>query len=196
MSKFKLTMLIVLSILIAMPLIQAGEAKGGTTDAAARATERAQYTNVGDPDRSEILDLICRYSHTVDARNLDGFLSLFIEDCRWVAHLPKEPIVLDSRAKLRAHLATRLQYFADNGIQTRHLQTNTLLTRIDQNHIQGVTYLILLGQLQEESAPMLISTGVYQDEFVKTEQGWKFAVREATIDQGRLPKVEKGPGNK
>jgi 3-phenylpropionate/cinnamic acid dioxygenase small subunit len=196
MSKLKLGMLILVSMLLAMSWAQMGEAKRDTPDATAKATERAQYTHVGDPDRSEILDLICRYSHTVDAQDLEGFLSLFIEDCRWVAHLPKEPIVLDSRDKLRAHLATRLQYFADNGIQTRHLQTNTLLTRIDEIHVQGVTYLMLLGQLKEESGPMLISTGVYQDEFVKTEQGWKFAVREATIDQGRLPKVEKGSGNR
>jgi len=191
MNKSSFTIPIALALLLTIGLCQKGEAKGEAPDATTQATERSQYSHVGDPDRSEIMDLICRYSHTVDARDLESFVSLFTEDCRWVAHLPKEPIVLESRAKLRAHVATRLRYFSDKGIQTRHLQTNTLLTRIDEGHIQGVTYLTLLGQLKGESTPLLISTGVYKDEFVKTEEGWKFAVREATIDQGSLPKVEK-----
>ncbi len=191
MSKWNLTIPIALAILLTIAFCQKGEAKGSTADATTRASERAQYTSVSDPDRSEITDLIYRYSYAIDARDLEGFVSLFTEDCRWVANLPEKPIVLNSRAKLREYVATRLKYFTDNGIQTRHLQTNTILTRIGYDQVQGVTYLVLLGQLKGESTPRLISTGIYTDEFVKTEDGWKFAVREATIDQGRLPSVEK-----
>jgi 3-phenylpropionate/cinnamic acid dioxygenase small subunit len=191
MSKLNLTVPIALAVLLTIALFQTGEAKGGTADATTRASERAQYTSVSDPDRSEITDLIYRYSYTIDARDLEGFVSLFTEDCRWVANLPEKPIILNSRTKLREHVATRLKYFTDNGIQTRHLQMNTILTRIGYDQVQGVTYLVLLGQLKGESTPRLISTGIYTDEFVKTEDGWRFAIREATLDQGRLPSVDK-----
>jgi 3-phenylpropionate/cinnamic acid dioxygenase small subunit len=170
---------------------QKGEANGSTADATARASERGQYRSVSDPDRSEITDLIYRYSYTVDGRDLEGFVSLFTEDCRWVANLPEKPIVLDSRAKLREHVAGRLKYFADGNIQTRHLQMNTILTRVDADHVQGVTYVTLLGQVKGEVAPRVLSTGIYKDEFVRTEDGWRFAVREATLDQEKLPKVER-----
>jgi len=191
MSKLNLTVPIALTVLLTMGFWQKGEAKSGTTDATARASERAQYTSVSDPDRSEITDLIYRYSYTIDARDIEGFLSLFTEDCRWVANLPEKPIVVNSRTKLREYVATRLKYFTDNGIQTRHLQMNTILTRVNADQVQGVTYVTLLGQVKGEAAPRVISTGIYKDQFVKTEEGWRFAVREATLDQGRLPSVDK-----
>jgi 3-phenylpropionate/cinnamic acid dioxygenase small subunit len=145
---------------------------------------------VSDPDRSQIMDLIQRYSHTVDSRDVDGFVSLFIEDCRWAAMLSKNPFVLDSRIKLRQYLVERLKYFADRNIQTRHLQTNTLLTRISDDRVSGITYLTLICQVKGEQTPRLVTTGLYKDEFVKTEVGWKFAVREGYLDQEGLPAIE------
>ena len=191
MSKLKLVTAVALAVVIGIISYQGTEAKNGPADATARASERAQYRSVSDPDRSEIMDIIYRYSYTVDARDLDGFVSLFTEDCRWVAHLPEKPVILDSRTKLREHVATRLKYFTDQGIQTRHLQANTILTRVNADQVRGVTYVMLLGQVRGEPTPRVISTGLYEDEFVKTEDGWRFAVREAYLDQGRLPRVEK-----
>jgi 3-phenylpropionate/cinnamic acid dioxygenase small subunit len=191
MSKLYLTITIALAFLLTIAFGQEGVAKSGTADPTTTAAEKAEYTGVSDPDRSEITDLIYRYSYTADSRDIEGFVSLFINDCRWVANLPENPIVLDSRAKLREYVAKRFKYFADNGIQTRHLQTNTILARINADRTQGVTYVTLLGQVEGEAAPRVISTGIYKDEFIKTEDGWRFAVREATLDQGRLPKVEK-----
>lgn len=191
MSKLKLTIPIALTVLLTIAFCQGGEAKSSTPDSTTRASERAQYTSVSDPDRSEITDLIYRYSYTVDARDIESFVSLFTEDCRWVAHLAERTIVLDSRTKLREHVTTRLKYFTDQGIQTRHLQTNTILTRVNADQVQGVTYVTLLGQVKGEAAPRVISTGIYKDEFVKTEEGWRFSIREATLDQGRLPSVDK-----
>ena len=153
--------------------------------------EEDKFQIVYGPDRNGIMDLICRYSHTVDSRDVDGFISLFIEDCRWVANLAKNPVILDSRVRLREYLMERLKYFGDRNIQTRHLQTNTLLGRVSDDRVQGSTYLILLCQVKGEPAPRLVTTGVYKDEFVKTENGWKFAIREAYLDQEGLPSVEK-----
>ena len=191
MSKWNMTIPIALALLLTVAFCQRGEAKGGTADATTKASERAQYTSVSDPDRSEITDLIYRYSYTIDARDLEGFVSLFTDDCRWVANLPEKPIVLDSRAKLREYVAKRLKYFTDQGIQTRHLQTNTILTRVNADQVEGVNYVTLLGQVKGEAVPRVISTGIYKDRFVKTEDGWRFSVREATLDQGRLPSVDK-----
>ena len=191
MTTVRLMIPTAIAILLAIGFFQEGAANSGTADATAGASERVQYTSVSDPDRSEITDLIYRYSYTVDAKDLEGFVALFTEDCRWVAHLPEKPIVLDSRTKLRDHLAARLKYFADQGIQTRHLQTNSILTRINSDRVRGVTYVMLLGQVKGEPTPRVISTGIYEDEFVKTEDGWRFAVREAHLDQERLPRVEK-----
>jgi 3-phenylpropionate/cinnamic acid dioxygenase small subunit len=192
MGKTNIALLVALAALLAVSLCQANAAEDGVTAATPREGVIGEgYKSVSLSDRAEIMDLIYGYSHTVDAGDLDGFVSLFTEDCRWIAKLPQGTILLDSRAKLREHIAKRLQYFADNGIQTRHLQMNTILTRIGYDRVQGVTYLTLLGQVKGEATPRLFSTGIYNDEFVQTEEGWRFAVREATLDQGRLPGLEK-----
>ena len=145
---------------------------------------------VRDPDRSEIMDLIHRYSHTVDSRDVEGFVSLFIEKCRWAAMLSENPLVLNSRKKLREYLIERLKYFGDLNIQTRHIQTNTLLTRISDDRVSGITYLTLICQVEGEDAPRLVTTGLYKDVFIKTRSGWKFAIRDAYLDQQKLPAIE------
>jgi 3-phenylpropionate/cinnamic acid dioxygenase small subunit len=155
-------------------------------------SEAEDYTAqaVSASDQAQIMNLIHRYSYAADSGDVQGYVSLFIEDCRWVALLSKNPFVLDSRIKLRQYLIERLRYFGDRNIQTRHLQTNTILTRISNDRVSGITYLTLICQVKGERAPRLMSTGLYKDEFIKTEDGWKFAVREAHLDQEELPAIE------
>lgn len=191
MNRGKLLFVIVLATMLPLFYCQSGWANSGAIDATTGASIRGEYRSVSDPDRSEIMDVIYRYSYTIDALDIEDFLSLFAENCRWVAHLPQKRIVLKGQAELREHIATRLKYFIDHKIRTRHLQTNTILTRINAERVKGLTYITLIGQVNGESVPRLLATGYYSDELVKTENGWRFAVREAYLDQGSLPRVEK-----
>ena len=65
-----------------------------------------------------------------------------------------------------------------------------MLTRVSDDRVRGSTYVTLLCQVKGETAPRPVTTGIYKDEFVKTESGWKFAIREAYLDQEGLPSVE------
>ena len=191
MRKANIATALILAALLALAFCPRGEAGEAVAAATRIIPTKGIYEGLSNQERAEIMDLIYRYSYTVDARDLEGFVSLFTEDCRWVANLPKEAVVVESQTKLRAHVAARLKYFTDNDIQTRHLQTNTILTRVSEDRVHGTTYVTLLCQVKGESVPRVISTGIYKDEFVWTEDGWRFAVREATLDQERLPKVER-----
>jgi len=191
MRKAQIMIAITSAVLLALAFFQTGVAEDAATAATRGGVMEASYKRLSSQDRAEILELIYRYSHTIDGKDLEGFVSLFTEDCRWIANLPEKPIVLESRGQLREYVAMRLQYFSDKGIQTRHLQMNIILTPLSYGRVRGTTYLTLLGQVKEESTPRLISTGIYQDEFVRTEEGWRFAIREATLDQGKLPRVDK-----
>ncbi len=180
---------IALAFLLLLASCQRDQRVARAVDAARTESESPGSVSVKDPDRSDIMDLIYRYSHTVDARDVEGFVSLFTEDCRFVAHLAENPITLDSRVKLREYVTGRIKYFADQGIQTRHLQTNTFLTQIKTDLVQGATYITVTGQAKGDAAPRLISTGIYRDQFVRTTDGWRFAVRETFLDAGKLPSV-------
>jgi len=147
---------------------------------------KAYHRPLSSPDRQEIVDLIYRYSYTYDAKDLDGWLSLFLENATWSVYEPNSSVpafVLKSNDERRQFAEQRLKELAEQGIQTRHYMTNTLLNKISERRVKGVTMLLLSWQYTSEASPHLINTGYYRDEFVKTKHGWIFASREFHGDQ-------------
>lgn len=131
-------------------------------------------------DRQAILDLISRYSHSYDANDMEGFAALFDKDA--VLTSPRLGMKTTSSAQICQAMAARRQMLAEQGIQPRHYQTNTLLTENAEGHVRGRTMILVTWQHAGEPEPKVMHTGVYEEEFRKTGEGWKFSKRDLLID--------------
>ena len=145
---------------------------------------------VSAEDQRQILDLISAYSYTYDGKDLEGYLALYTKDCIWelVPHGATAPTVrATNREELRTLVAQRLAMLQQQGIQSRHYQTNTVLTAGADGQVEGRTMLHLVRQAPGEK-PYTLMTGIYSDRFVKVDGSWKIAKRTLLMDQGEMGK--------
>jgi hypothetical protein len=123
-------------------------------------------------DRLEIQDLISRYSYTYDENLIDEFMTLFADTAE-VNLLTYSKGVED----IRKQVEKRRQHLSDEGIQPRHHQTVTILTEQTETIVQGKTYVLLTWCHKATSELEVKHSGMYNDEFIKTDSGWKFSKR-------------------
>ncbi len=86
--------------------------------------------------RFAIIDLLASYSYGYDQMEWDLFTSVWAEDA--VAITPVG-VQLEGRDTIVSGSRTFRENLSKQGIQTRHYQTNTLLTFVSKDHIQGRT---------------------------------------------------------
>ena len=133
-------------------------------------------------DRQAILDLISSYSYAYDANDLERFGGLF--EANAVATFRQGN--LTGNAQIREAMAARRQWVAQQGIQPRHYQTNTMLAEIAEGHVKGTTMILVTWQRSGEPEPRVVHTGFYDDEFRRTAEGWRFSKRAILIDHENL----------
>lgn len=146
--------------------------------------------SVSPEDQRQILDLISAYSYSWDGKDIEGYLALYTKDCVWDAYASgsSTPMVrAANREELRAVATQRLTMMQQKGIQSRHYQTNTILSLRADGQVEGKTLVNLMWQVPGEK-PYTVMTGIYRDLFVKTEGGWKFAKRTFLVDQSDMGK--------
>jgi len=134
-------------------------------------------------DRQAILDLISSYSYAYDANDLERFSALFQTDA--VLDGERRGSVTGN-AQIREVMTARRQWLAEQGIQPRHYQTNTVLTEMAEGHVQARTMVLVTWQRSGEPEPRVVHTGSYDDEFRKTAEGWRFSKRAILIDHMNL----------
>jgi len=145
---------------------------------------------VSAEDQRQILDLVSAYSYTYDGKDLEGYLALYTKDCVWevVPNGATKPTVrAANREELRALASQRLAMLQQKGVQSRHYQTNTVLSARADGQVEGSTMLNLMWQVPGEK-PYTAMTGIYRDLFVKSDGTWKIAKRTLLMDQGELGK--------
>jgi hypothetical protein len=76
--------------------------------------------------------------------------------------------------KIRKQVEELRTCLSDNGLQPRHHQTITVLTELSETWVQGKTYLLLTWYHTDTSELEIRASGMYDDEFIKTDAGWKF----------------------
>lgn len=117
--------------------------------------------SVSAEDQRQILDLISASSYAYDGKDLEGYLVLYAEDCVWevVPNGATKPTVrAANREELRTLAAQRFAMLREKGIQSRHYQTNTVLSARADRQVEGTTMLVLMWQVQRER-PCAVTTG-------------------------------------
>jgi uncharacterized protein (TIGR02246 family) len=114
-------------------------------------------------DRDEILQLLYRYNHAFDGGDAEGWADLFTKD----GSLDGAGQVMTGRESLVA--------FAASVSGLRHVVTNPLVD------VTGDTASVR-AYLQVFHGSTLMMMGTYQDQVVRTPDGWRFAKRVFTPD--------------
>ncbi|HEX5586010.1 MAG TPA: nuclear transport factor 2 family protein, partial [Acidimicrobiia bacterium] len=114
-------------------------------------------------DRDEILQLLYRYNHTIDAGDAEGWADTWTDDGVFDAG----GSVLRGRAELVG--------FASGVSGVRHVVMNPLVDVTgDRARVRAYLMLLVGGAIG--------MIGVYDDEVVRTPSGWRFAARTFTPD--------------
>jgi SnoaL-like domain len=147
----------------------------------------ADTGNLSAEDRQEITVLIYNYSYMFDSKNLDGFLNLYSQDAIWEAFVggSSSPAqALNTPDEMRQFFGKQMQQFAEDGIQSRHFLTNLAISRTGPALAEGTAMFIVTHQAydQPQGTAVVLHTGVYKYQFVKTHAGWRFRRIEAHVD--------------
>jgi hypothetical protein len=124
-------------------------------------------------------DLIMAMAQYCDHREFALAVALFAEECEWV----RMGASYEGRAAVR-----RAYESMPRERVARHLNGGTVVTVVDENHAESVTYYLSLGyeRSAQENADLPIplvcpvSMGEWRDEFVRTPDGWRFERRVTT----------------
>ena len=124
----------------------------------------------------EIERLIAQYCHYVDHDEAVKIADLFTEDGVW----RNVNVTMNGRDQIRSGFQKRQD---NTGRKSRHVCNNNLIEIINEHEATATVYLSLYfhdGEPGRERSPTdcLQKLGEYQDRYVKTDAGWRFANRE------------------
>lgn len=128
--------------------------------------------------RLQLQDLIAAYSFGYDELQWELFGSVWTDD----ATLEFAERKLNGRGAIMDWARKRREQWQAEQVQTRHYQTNSLLTEVSDDLIEARTLLFIGHQYEDQSQPELAHTGVYEDTYRLTDIGWKIARRKICID--------------
>lgn len=152
------------SMLLALPLVAA----------MASADDQALRSLL---DRQQITELLHRYGQTFDAKDADGFASLFTEDAHWkIQRRGTEHPQFEnrSRAELKDFVADRFSTVLA-GRQTQHYVTGTVFLELTDDFARTRSTVLVVHRVPETGELVPMNTPVYTDEFVRTAAGWKIS---------------------
>jgi len=145
--------------------------------------------SVSADDRSAILDLISEYAYTFDENRIEELVNLFVDDAEWSICLSGSdtPAMKTSTNMERRTVFQDIRSGPINEAGTpRHFQTNTVLKRVSADRISGRTMVVATQQPYDGTQGRIVFSGVYEDEFVFSDAGWRFAVRRGLFDASSL----------
>lgn len=137
-----------------------------------RSNSEPSMTNprVDPTDHLEILDLISEYARCFDSEDLVAFSNLFTEDGSLSTPIGGGT----TPAGVCEWAEQRWESLRKEGVEPRHIQTNTQLTPIGPGGVQGTTQLLLIWLNATDGTAQLKGASRYDDEFRNTAAGWRF----------------------
>ncbi len=121
---------------------------------------------------AECTRLINQFSWAVDAFDYDTVVSLFVPGCTF----SRADVVFKGIEGLRTSLNSR-----PRDRTTRHVCANVVIDVADAAHASGKAYCVVFGHRGTlkpgDEAPLGVpdSLILYQNEFVRTDKGWRIA---------------------
>ena len=132
-------------------------------------------------DELEIRNLVAKLAQLADEGDLDEYIQLFSEDAVWdggaaLGTMKGREEILNAAKERRATGRS------GPGTFTRHVvTTSTVEVHDDQASGRAVFHYYM----KTDEVPALTLLGVYEDQFVRSEGGWRMALRK--IVGGKLP---------
>jgi len=126
--------------------------------------------------------LIHLYYHLLDARDFERLAALYAED--GVLARPSDPThPLSGRDIILREMKSR----PATGM-TRHLAANVVIDVVSPNEARGISYVVLYRASGERTtaagyaiADPVQVVGTFDDRFIRTAEGWRFARRQGAI---------------
>ncbi len=141
-------------------------------------------------NKLEILELIGRYTLAVDEKDPQAYADVFTEDGVLVSNIVREGLPNPFIFRGRNQLIEGAKIFMSTGErQTRHFKLSTTFLELTADRALTRSYL-LVTSTEPGKTPTLSSTGVYEDQIVRTPRGWRFDKVEPIVDG--LPGAFKG----
>jgi hypothetical protein len=130
------------------------------------------------PDWLAIRELTARYNRAFDEADVEGWGDTFVPGGR-LAIAPSGP-VYEGREALSA-------FIRDRGWGFLHMTLDPQI-ELTATGARQQCNLLLFGRSAARRTPELINTGRYDDELVRTPDGWRFACRTVEMDSppGRI----------
>ena len=129
--------------------------------------------HVNVEDRLAIGDLLARYCPAMDASRADLCIGLFAPD----AVLETPVGAAEGRDAILAWIEERLS-LRSSEYQVGHYLLNPLLAAESESRVRVRSMLIYTRQrVDVEGQTELLSTGIYEDEVGRTNEGWRFLRR-------------------
>jgi len=120
-------------------------------------------------DRTDIADVLYKYSSTVDSFDYDGLRSVLADDI-WAQYGNGEPV--EGADKLAGWIAE-----ATATIIWQHHLLNVYHITIDGDHANTLSYLTSYQVFKENPDAAIILVARYHDELRRTADGWKISKR-------------------
>jgi hypothetical protein len=145
--------------------------------------------SISSDDRAAILDLISMYAYTFDEDRIDEMVELFVDDAEWSIYFAGSdtPALTASSNQERRQLLQEVRSGPINEAgMPRHFQTNTILNRLSTDRIAARSMVVATQQPYDGTDGRVVFSGVYEDEFVRTDSIWRFAKRLGRLDVSSL----------
>ena len=131
-------------------------------------------------DQQQLSELISQYSYAWDAKDADALIALFASECVWQEYREAGTKLIanyQGRAEFDRAVRPQLEGYKKVGFQSRHFQSNLIVTLTGENTAEATNMVIITSQLLGRKEPELSGTGIYKTSFVKTPNGWKMTKR-------------------
>jgi SnoaL-like domain len=127
--------------------------------------------------------LICEFFEAIDVRNDAHLESLFIPDGTYARPIDPNTVISGREAIVKAFIAR------PGGRVSRHIVSNVRITVESRDHARGTSRVVLIaGPDQPDPHPQFgfkadarQLVGEFDDEFVKTPEGWRFSSRRGRV---------------
>jgi len=120
--------------------------------------------------------LVTLFHIYADRFDHDALLGLYADDAV-VDHIYVGKI--EGREAIKSYLARK-----ETTSITRHITTNIVIDVIDESHAKGKSYWTFYASAPGSTPPVLLkgpmAVGDYDDEFVRTKDGWRFSYRRSS----------------